>query len=978
MTLAPTAPVREATAYDAFSRRHIGTGESSQRRMLDVLGYGSVEALLDAAIPGGIRVEEGRPSALPAAATEQEAAAELRSMAGRNRVRRSMIGLGYYDAVTPAVILRGVLENPGWYTAYTPYQPEISQGRLEALLNFQTMVADLTGLATANASMLDEATAVVEGMLLARRASKSRSARFAVDADALPQTRALLAARAEAVGIELVETDFADGLPEGELFGLLVQYPGASGRVWDPSEVLAAASAAGAVTVVAADLLALTLLRPPGELGADVAVGTTQRLGVPMGFGGPHAGYLAVRSGLERQLPGRLVGVSVDADGAPAYRLSLQAREQHIRREKATSNICTAQVLLAVMAGMYAVYHGPDGLRHIARKVHDAAAAVAEALGEAGFEVLTPAFFDTFTVRVPDADDAVARAAAHGLLLRRVDATTIGVSLDEVTAADPLIAPLLAHALGHEPVEDGAFGLVGYGHRAREIEPAALQRQSDFLTHPVFNTHHSETGMMRYLRYLAGLDYALDRGMIPLGSCTMKLNSATEMEPVTWPEFARIHPFAPREDVEGYLELIGQLETWLADLTGYDAVSLQPNAGSQGELAGLLAIRAYHRANGDGHRTVCLIPSSAHGTNAASAVLAGLRVVVVACDELGNVDLEDLRAKIAAHRDDLAALMVTYPSTHGVYEHEIRAVTDAVHDAGGQVYVDGANLNALLGYARFGDFGGDVSHLNLHKTFCIPHGGGGPGVGPVAAKAHLAPYLPGHAESQRGGEEALRAPVSAAPFGSPSILPISWAYVRMMGEEGLRDATGAAVLAANYLAARLGEHFPVLYRGDNGLVAHECILDLRPLTAATGVTVDDVAKRLVDYGFHAPTMSFPVPGTLMVEPTESEDLAELDRFVDAMAAIKAEADRVGAGEWPQDDNPLRNAPHTAVAATAAEWTHPYARDTAVHPFASGTAADPATVTARIRGKYWPPVRRIDQAFGDRNLVCACPPPESFA
>ncbi|HEY8590288.1 MAG TPA: aminomethyl-transferring glycine dehydrogenase, partial [Naasia sp.] len=731
------------------------------------------------------------------------------------------------------------------------------------------------------------------------------------------------------------------------------------------------------VTVVAADLLALTLLRPPSELGADVAVGTTQRFGVPMGFGGPHAGYLAVRAGLERQLPGRLVGVSVDADGAPAYRLSLQAREQHIRREKATSNICTAQVLLAVMASMYAVYHGPDGLRHIARKVRGAAAAAADALTEAGFEVLTPAFFDTFTVRVSDADEAVARAGSHGLLLRRVDATTIGVSLDEVSAADPGTSMLLTHALTCAADGEHSFGFADYGSSLRDVEPPELRRESDFLTHPVFRTHHSETAMMRYLRYLSSLDYALDRGMIPLGSCTMKLNSAAEMEAVTWPEFASIHPFAPADDVRGYLELIGQLETWLADVTGYDRVSLQPNAGSQGELAGLLAIRAYHRANGNGARTVCLIPSSAHGTNAASAVLAGLKVVVVACDELGNVDLDDLHDKIEEHQDDLAALMVTYPSTHGVYEHEIRAVTDAVHAAGGQVYVDGANLNALLGYARFGDFGGDVSHLNLHKTFCIPHGGGGPGVGPVAVKAHLAPFLPGHAQSQRGGDEAERPPVSAAPFGSPSILPISWAYVRMMGAEGLREATGAAVLAANYLAVRLGEHFPVLYRGDNGLVAHECILDLRPLTAATGVTVDDVAKRLVDHGFHAPTMSFPVPGTLMVEPTESEDLAELDRFVDAMAAIKGEAERVGSGEWPRDDNPLRNAPHTAVAATAEEWTHPYTREEAVYPFA-GAAADSATLTARIRGKYWPPVRRIDQAYGDRNLVCACPPPEAFA
>jgi glycine dehydrogenase len=978
MTLAAEIAVPVTSDLDAFGRRHIGTSAADQRAMLRVLGFDSVDALLDGAVPAGIRVDPDLPSSLPSAATEREALAELRALASRNTVRRSLIGLGYYDTATPSVILRNVLENPSWYTAYTPYQPEISQGRLEALINFQTMVADLTGLGTANASMLDEATAVVEGMLLARRASKNGSTRFLVDSDALPQTRALLAARAAAVGIEIVESTLADDLPDGGCFGVLVQYPGASGRVWDPSALITAAKAAGAVVVVAADLLALTLLRSPGELGADVAVGTTQRFGVPMGFGGPHAGYMAVRSGLERQLPGRLVGVSQDAAGQLAYRLSLQAREQHIRREKATSNICTAQVLLAVMASMYAVYHGPEGLRHIARKVHNAAVTVAEALGEAGFDVLTPAFFDTFTVRVPDADEALARARAHDILLRRVDDTTVGVALDEVAADDPLLGPLLAHALRHGSAGDEVFGLVGYGPRRHEIEPAALRRKSDFLTHRVFNTHHSETAMMRYLKYLADLDYALDRGMIPLGSCTMKLNSATEMQAITWHEFASIHPFAPAEDVQGYLELIGQLENWLAEVTGYDAVSLQPNAGSQGELAGLLAIRGYHEARGNADRAVCLIPSSAHGTNAASAVLAGMRVVVVACDALGNVDLDDLRARIDEHRDDLAALMITYPSTHGVYEHEVRAVTDAVHEAGGQVYVDGANLNALLGSARFGDFGGDVSHLNLHKTFCIPHGGGGPGVGPVAAKAHLAPYLPGHAQSQRGGAEFQGGPISAAPFGSPSILPISWAYVRMMGAQGLREATGAAVLAANYIAERLSEHYPVLYRGDNGLVAHECILDVRPLTAATGVTVDDVAKRLIDYGFHAPTMSFPVPGTLMVEPTESEDLAELDRFVQAMIAIRAEAGRVGSGEWPRDDNPLRNAPHTAQSIAAEEWHHPYSREDAVYPFAAHTPADPATATARIRGKYWPPVRRIDQAYGDRNLVCACPPPEAFA
>ncbi|WP_431277599.1 aminomethyl-transferring glycine dehydrogenase [Leifsonia poae] len=969
---------------ELFQTRHIGTDGDAQTAMLSALGYDTVDDLVTAAVPESIRVgnfREADESILPAPATERAALRELRGLAARNTVNRSMIGLGYYGTITPAVIKRNVLENPSWYTAYTPYQPEISQGRLEALINFQTMVADLTGLDTANASMLDEGTAVVEGMLLARRASKVKTAKFVVDSDTFPQTLALLQNRADAVGIELVVLDLAataaDAPELTDVFGLFAQYPGASGRVWDPTDVIAAVKSQGAVVVAAADLLALTLLRSPGELGADVAVGTTQRFGVPMGFGGPHAGYMAVRKGLERQLPGRLVGVSQDAVGRPAYRLTLQTREQHIRREKATSNICTAQVLLAVMAGMYAVYHGPRGLRTIGQTVHASAALGARILREHGVDVLSESFFDTLQVRVADAADAVAKAHARGILLHSSDETTVVFSFDEETAADlgtgsTLFADLLAVFGAGENTVDVAFdgGLRSFD--------AALARESAYLTHPVFNTHHSETAMMRYLKYLADKDYALDRGMIPLGSCTMKLNSATEMEAVTWPEFAGLHPFAPIEDVRGSLELIDQLERWLADVTGYDSVSLQPNAGSQGELAGLLAIRGYHRSRGDVDRTVCLIPQSAHGTNAASAVLAGMSVVVVACDELGNVDLDDLRAKVAEHADTLAALMITYPSTHGVYEHEVVAITQSVHDAGGQVYVDGANLNALLGYARFGDFGGDVSHLNLHKTFCIPHGGGGPGVGPVAAKVHLAPFLPGHPMAQRadhylaGGDGTQRVehaggPVSAAAYGSPSILPISWAYVRMMGAQGLTDATGAAVLAANYIAARLREHFPVLYAGDNGLVAHECILDLRPLTEATGVTVDDVAKRLIDFGFHAPTMSFPVPGTLMVEPTESEDLGELDRFVTAMVSIKAEADAVAAGDWPVDDNPLRNAPHTAETVIVGEWEHAYSREQAVYP-----------VPSLVRNKYWPPVRRIDQAWGDRNLFCACPPPEAFA
>jgi len=931
---------------ELFADRHVGTDSVAQLAMLEAVGYDTIDALMDAAVPPAIRLDEAAPSSLPAPASERETLAELRALASRNRVRRSMIGLGYYDTITPGVIQRNVLENPSWYTAYTPYQPEISQGRLEALINFQTMITDLTGLATANASMLDEGTAVVEGMLLARRASGSASNVFLVDADALPQTKALLAHRAEALGIELHETSYDMSPPPADLdvFGAFIQYPGASGRVWDPRELIAAVSAQGGLSVVAADLLALTLLTSPGELGADIAVGTSQRFGVPMGFGGPHAGYMAVRAGLERQLPGRLVGVSQDAAGYPAYRLSLQTREQHIRREKATSNICTAQVLLAVMASMYAVYHGPGGLKRIAHGVNRMTGLLADALGD---RVVHSQYFDTLTVEVADADAAVAAAADAGIAIWRVSPSRIQFSVDETTTAADAVA--LLGALGVEAP-------LGFKPLGRPIPPE-LARTSDYLTHDVFHTHRSETAMMRYLKYLADKDYALDRGMIPLGSCTMKLNAVTEMAAITWPEFAGLHPFAPEADTAGYLELIGQLEGWLAEVTGYDEVSLQPNAGSQGELAGLLAIRGYHRSRGDEGRTVCLIPSSAHGTNAASAVLAGMRVVVVACDELGNVDLADLRAKVDEHAADLAALMVTYPSTHGVYEHDIREIADAVHAVGGQVYVDGANLNALLGYARFGDFGGDVSHLNLHKTFCIPHGGGGPGVGPVAAKAHLAPFLP------RG----LDNPVSAAPHGSAGILPISWAYVRMMGADGLKRATGAAVLAANYVAARLREHYPVLYAGDNGLVAHECILDLRPLREATGITVDDVAKRLIDYGFHAPTMSFPVAGTLMVEPTESEDLGEIDRFIEAMIQIKAEAERVAAGEWPAEDNPLVNAPHTAEAVITGEWAHPYERETAVYP-----------VRGLVHRKYWPPVRRIDQAYGDRNLVCACPPVEAFA
>ncbi|MGC4798245.1 aminomethyl-transferring glycine dehydrogenase [Micromonospora saelicesensis] len=935
---------------EQFATRHIGPGPDDERRMLEVVGHDSIDELMDAAIPEVIRWHGTLD--LPDPATEAETIAELRALAARNTVAVSMIGLGYHGTHTPAVIRRNVLEDPAWYTAYTPYQPEISQGRLEALLNFQTMVTDLTGLATANASMLDEGTAAAEAMTLARRASKSKSGVYVVDADALPQTIAVITSRAEPLGIDVRVLDVQrDELP-AEFFGLHLQYPGASGAVRDHAGLVEAAHSVGALVTVAADLLALTLLRAPGEIGADIAAGTTQRFGVPMGFGGPHAGYLAVRSGLERMLPGRLVGVSRDADGNPAYRLALQTREQHIRREKATSNICTAQVLLAVMAGMYAVYHGPDGLRDIATRTHRMAARLAAGLRAGGVDVADVAFFDTVTATVPGrAAEVVAAAADRGVNLRLVDADRVGVSCDETTT-DAHLAQVWA-----------AFGVPAFDGDVDVALPVDLTRGSDFLTHPVFRSHHSETAMLRYLRRLSDFDYALDRGMIPLGSCTMKLNATTEMEPVSWAEFANIHPFAPDAQTVGYREMIGQLESWLAEVTGYDAVSVQPNAGSQGELAGLLAIRSYHASRGETHRDVCLIPSSAHGTNAASAVMAGMRVVVVACDDDGNVDLVDLDAKIDKHRDALAAIMVTYPSTHGVYETGIASLCAKVHDAGGQVYVDGANLNALVGFAKPGKFGADVSHLNLHKTFCIPHGGGGPGVGPVAVRAHLAPFLPG---DPLGAHVDATPAISAAKYGSAGILPIPWAYLRMMGAEGLTRATGVAVLAANYVAARLRGHFPVLYAGNKGLVAHECILDLRPLTKATGVSVDDVAKRLIDYGFHAPTMSFPVAGTLMVEPTESEDLAELDRFCDAMIAIRAEIEQVGSGAWPAGDNPLANAPHTAAMVSGDEWSHAYPRSVGAYPAGVDRA-----------GKYWPPVRRIDGAYGDRNLVCSCPSPEAF-
>ncbi|MFD9225783.1 aminomethyl-transferring glycine dehydrogenase [Streptomyces sp. NPDC060064] len=953
-------PLSQLERGTPFEQRHIGPDVEAQAKMLAQVGYGSLDELTAAAVPDVIKSAEALN--LPGARTEAEVLAELRTLADRNQVLAPMIGLGYYGTFTPPVILRNVMENPAWYTAYTPYQPEISQGRLEALLNFQTMVADLTGLPTSGASLLDEGTAAAEAMSLARRVGKVKDGVFLVDADALPQTLAVIQTRAEPTGVEIVTADLSEGIPaeiaERGVFGVLLQYPGASGAVRDIKPVVEQAHELGAIVTVAADLLALTLLTSPGELGADIAVGTTQRFGVPMGFGGPHAGYMAVRDKFARSLPGRLVGVSVDADGNKAYRLALQTREQHIRREKATSNICTAQVLLAVMAGMYAVYHGPEGLRSIAQRTHRYAALLEAGLRDGGVEVVHGSYFDTVTVRVPGkAAEVVAAAREGGVNLHLVDGDQVSISCDETTGRAQLSAVW------------SAFGVDGdieaLDETTAETLPQALLRTDDYLTHPVFHQHRSETAMLRYLRRLADRDYALDRGMIPLGSCTMKLNATTEMEPVTWPEFAQMHPFAPVEQAAGYLTLIRELEERLAEVTGYDAVSIQPNAGSQGELAGLLAVRAYHRANGDSQRTICLIPSSAHGTNAASAVMAGMKVVVVKTADDGEVDIEDLRAKIEQYRDELSVLMITYPSTHGVFEEHVADICAQVHDAGGQVYVDGANLNALVGLAKPGKFGGDVSHLNLHKTFCIPHGGGGPGVGPVGVRAHLAPYLPNHPLQPTAGPETGVGPISAAPWGSAGILPISWAYVRLMGGEGLKRATQVAVLAANYIAKRLEPHYPVLYTGPAGLVAHECIVDLRPLSKATGVSVDDIAKRLIDYGFHAPTMSFPVAGTLMIEPTESEDLNEIDRFCDTMIAIRGEIEKVASGEWPAEDNPLRNAPHTA-AALGGEWEHAYSRDEAVFP-AGVSAAD----------KYWPPVRRIDGAFGDRNLVCSCPPLDEY-
>ncbi|POR49785.1 glycine dehydrogenase [Paraburkholderia eburnea] len=957
-------------AHDAFAARHIGPDTADQQAMLDALGFASRAALMDAVIPAQIRRKEALPlGPFAQPRTEAEAIAALRALADKNQVFRSYIGQGYYDTHTPAVILRNVLENPAWYTAYTPYQPEISQGRLEALLNYQQMIVDLTGLAISNASLLDEATAAAEAMTLVQRVGKSKSNVFFVADDVLPQTIEVVKTRAKPIGIEVKVGPAAEAAQAGA-FGVLLQYPGANGDVRDYRELAQAVHAAGGAVIAAADLLALTVLTPPGEWGADVAVGNSQRFGVPMGFGGPHAAYLAVKDEFKRQMPGRLVGVTVDANGNPALRLALQTREQHIRREKATSNVCTAQALLAIMASMYAVYHGPQGLKRIALRVNRVAAILAAGAHKLGYTLVNESFFDTLTFEAGARAQALHDAAlARGMNLRRVSETRVGVSVDETTTradlADLLAVFAQAAFAGETPSVDALDAELAAASAA--TFPATLARESAYLTHPVFNRHHSETEMLRYLRSLSDKDLALDRSMIPLGSCTMKLNATSEMLPVTWPEFGRIHPFAPAEQTVGYREMVDQLEQMLVAATGYAAVSLQPNAGSQGEYAGLLIIKAYHASRGQADRNVCLIPASAHGTNPASAQMAGMQVVVVACDTQGNVDLADLKAKADQHAAKLAAIMITYPSTHGVFEQNVREVCDIVHAHGGQVYVDGANMNAMVGLAAPGQFGGDVSHLNLHKTFCIPHGGGGPGVGPVAVGAHLAQFLPNQLSSGYKRDEHGIGAVSAAPYGSASILPISWMYIAMMGAANLSAATETAILNANYVANKLAPHYPVLYSGPGGLVAHECILDLRPIKDASGITVDDVAKRLMDYGFHAPTMSFPVPGTLMVEPTESESKEELDRFIDAMVAIREEIRAVEEGRADKEDNPLRHAPHTAAVVIANDWKHAYSREQAAYPVAS--------LAAR---KYWPPVGRADNAYGDRNLFCSCVPVGDYA
>ena len=952
--------------YESFERRHIGPTSSQENELLKALGYKDMRSFISDVVPSNIAMAKKLKDLLPDALTEVQAIQTLREIADKNEMFTSFIGCGYYGTITPAVIMRNVLENPAWYTAYTPYQPEISQGRLEALFAFQTAVCDLTGLPIANASMLDEGTAAAEAMTLARRSFKgSEEAVFLIDQNVHPQTRAVIATRAKPLNIVIEDFDAAAGITtQSPYFAVLVQYPDTKGFVRDYSKICEVAHQNEAYVIAATDLLALTLLKPPGEWGADVAIGSAQRFGVPMGFGGPHAGFMAVRNGLERSLPGRLIGQSVDVHGNPAFRLALQTREQHIRRDKATSNICTAQVLLAVMSAFYAMWHGPIGLKLIAERIHDQTHSFALALKAAGISTSNETYFDTLTINVENAAEIHKRAKELRINLRQVDDTHVGVSFDETTT--------------HQSLQDLAniFGIALKDASHSHAYDAQLKRSSSYLAHPVFNINHSETAMLRYIRLLSDRDLALDRTMIPLGSCTMKLNATTEMQSVTWPEFSSLHPYAPTEQSVGSRQLIQELSDWLIAITGYDAVSLQPNAGSQGEFAGLLAIRNYHDSRGDQNRTICLIPSSAHGTNAASAVMAGMKVVVIACDDHGNVSVEDIKEKIAEHGSSLAALMVTYPSTHGVFEVAISEICELIHAAGGQVYVDGANLNALVGLAQPGKFGADVSHLNLHKTFCIPHGGGGPGVGPVIARAHLAPFLPNHPMDQLAGPVTGPGPVSSAPYGSASILPISWAYIRMMGGEGLTHATEVAILSANYIALKLNPYYPVLYTGDNGRVAHECILDLRAITKDSGVTNDDVAKRLMDYGFHAPTMSFPVAGTFMVEPTESEDIAEIERFISAMISIHGEIMDVQNGVIAHEDSPLAHAPHTAGDVVSSQWDRKYPREIAAFPeMLDGFI--PGEIIG-MRGKYWPTSGRIDGAFGDRNLICSCPPISAFA
>ena len=958
-------PLGELENPAEFLARHIGIDAAAENHMLSVVGEASRRALIDGIVPRSIA--RARPMKLPPPVTEAEALRELQAMAARNQVFRSFIGQGYHGTHTPAVVLRNVLENPAWYTAYTPYQAEISQGRMEALVNFQTMVCDLTAMPVANASMLDEATAAAEAMTLARRSVKSASAVFVVSGDCHPQTIEVVQTRAGPLGIEVVLANSAaewERALAGDYFAVLTQYPGTSGRIDDLRADVGKVHGKQAAFIVAADLLALTLLVPPGEFGADIVVGTTQRFGMPMGAGGPHAAYMACRDEFKRSLPGRLVGVSIDSHGHPAYRLALQTREQHIRREKATSNICTAQVLPAVVASMYAVYHGPRGLARIARRVAAFTAVLAKGLEALGHAPRPGGAFDTLSVTTGAATQAIAaRARTMRANLRVAGDDCLCISLDETTRRDDLMLLWQIFAGDRQPLPD----ISTFEQGIEPLIPAALRRTTGFLTHPVFNTHHSETGMLRYIRSLSDKDLALDRSMIPLGSCTMKLNATSEMIPVTWPGFADVHPFAPGDQLAGYAQLDAQLRAWLCEATGYAGISLQPNAGSQGEYAGLLAIRAFHQSRGDGHRTICLIPSSAHGTNPASAQMAGMQVVVTACDDNGNVDLADLQAKCGQYADRLACVMITYPSTHGVFEMQVKELCALVHRYGGRVYVDGANMNALVGVAAPGEFGGDVSHLNLHKTFCIPHGGGGPGVGPVCVVEDLVPFLPGH---HAGGLPGKMGAVSAAPLGNAAVLPISWMYCRMMGADGLKLATEIAILSANYISVRLKQHYPTLYASANGHVAHECILDLRPLKDSSGVTAEDVAKRLIDYGFHAPTLSFPVPGTLMVEPTESETLGEIDRFIDAMIAIRDEIRRIERGDWPRDDNPLKHAPHTAASLLTAQWTHAYPRD--VGAALPGPGSGPGTAPGH-HAKYWSPIGRVDNVYGDRNLFCSCIP-----